>query len=125
MKLKIKKFVASIGIFALTFMTGFTADAKDVSDYQDVQKGDWFYSTVADISERGFMTGMTDTVFAPAENLQRGQLATIIYRMNGSPKQLTNTISRMWQTACSTLRLSHGRMKTVRSVLPIRLPANN
>lgn len=86
MKLKIKKFVASIGIFALTFMTGFTADAKNVSDYQDVQKGDWFYSTVADISERGFMTGMTDTVFAPAENLQRGQLATIIYRMNGSPK---------------------------------------
>lgn len=84
--MKFKKLIALAGAFALTVMAGITASAKNVSDYQDVQKGDWFYSTVADISERELMTGMTDAVFAPAENLERGQLATIIYRMNGSPE---------------------------------------
>lgn len=84
--MKLRKIAALVSGFALTALAGMTVSAKDVSDYQDVQRGDWFYSTVADISERELMTGMTDTVFAPAENLERGQLATIIYRMNGSPE---------------------------------------
>ena len=77
-----------LGIFIcvlfITLITGTMAHAKDVRDYADVHPGDWFYRTVADVSEKGLMTGTDDTTFAPAQNLERGQLATILYRMAGS-----------------------------------------
>ena len=77
-----------LGIFIcvlfITLITGTRAHAKDVRDYADVHPGDWFYRTVADVSEKGLMTGTDDTTFAPAQNLERGQLATILYRMAGS-----------------------------------------
>lgn len=77
-----------LGIFIcalfLTLAAGVTVLAKDVRDYTDVHPGDWFYRTVADVSEKGLMTGTDETTFGPARNLERGQLATILYRMAGS-----------------------------------------
>lgn len=53
--------------------------------YTDVNTGDWFYDTVADVYYKGLMTGKNPTTFAPAETLARAQFATILYRMEGEP----------------------------------------
>ena len=85
MKLQ-KKIGALFMVAAMTFGTGLTVSAKDVSDYHDVHENDWHYSYVKDVSERGLMTGLDDTTFGPSQKLARGQFATIIYRMYGSPQ---------------------------------------
>lgn len=53
--------------------------------YTDVNTGDWFYDTVADVYYNGLMTGKNPTTFAPAETLARAQFATILYRMEDEP----------------------------------------
>lgn len=65
-------------------MVGGTAEAKDVGDYSDVHDSDWFYPYVAEVSEKELMTGMDDVTFNPNGNLERGQFATILYRMDGA-----------------------------------------
>lgn len=54
--------------------------------FTDVEEDDWYYSYVRGVYEKEWMTGMTDTTFAPAENLSRAQFATILYRMAGCPE---------------------------------------
>ena len=54
--------------------------------FTDVSKGDWFYDDVAYVYERGIMDGTTETLFAPSQGLNRGQLAMIFYRMAGEPE---------------------------------------
>lgn len=81
-----KRLVTVLCTMALTLTMGMTAFAKDVSDYTDVHEGDWFYNPVADVSEKGLMTGTSETTFAPGKNLERGQLASVLYRMQGNPE---------------------------------------
>lgn len=86
MKNKTKRGIAAFAA-AVTVLTGsLTASAKAVSDYMDVQPGHWYYTYVADVSERGLMTGLNDTYFGAGETLARAQVATILYRMAGSPQ---------------------------------------
>lgn len=53
--------------------------------YTDVTPDAWYYDTVADVYEKGLMTGMNPTTFAPAETLARAQFAIILYRMESEP----------------------------------------
>ena len=59
---------------------------EPVHKFIDVNEGDWYYDTVNSVYERGLMTGLTDTVFGPADNLVRAQFATIVYRLEGCPE---------------------------------------
>ena len=62
-------------------------DVKKVTDiFVDVNEGDWFVDYVQYVYDRGIMTGIDSTHFAPAADLNRGQFATILYRMEGSPE---------------------------------------
>ena len=54
--------------------------------YKDVAENDWYHSYVYDVYLKGLMTGMEETVFAPQGKLVRAQFATILWRMEGSPK---------------------------------------
>ena len=55
--------------------------------YPDVNSGDWFYGYVQDVSDKGLMSGYSDTgKFGPNDKLTRGQFATILWRMEGSPE---------------------------------------
>ena len=83
--MKYKKICALFGAAALSVLTSTTAFAKNAGDYRDVNPADWFYPYVEDVSEKEYMTGTGATVFAPLDNLSRGQLATIIYRIHGNP----------------------------------------
>jgi hypothetical protein len=60
--------------------------------FKDVQEGTWKYSVAKYVYERGIITGTTKTTFSPDSNMTRGQLVTILWRMEGSPKvSVTNT----------------------------------
>ncbi len=53
--------------------------------YQDVPETAWFYDSVDFVTRFGMMDGIADHRFGPASNLTRGQLVTILYRLEGSP----------------------------------------
>ena len=53
--------------------------------YTDVAEDDWHYEAVKYAFEKGIMTGINDTTFAPDDNLARAQFAVILHRMNGTP----------------------------------------
>ena len=53
--------------------------------FYDVSSSDWFVNDVAYCYNRGLMTGMSATRFAPNETTTRAQFATVLYRMAGSP----------------------------------------
>lgn len=54
-------------------------DAK-ASAFTDVSSGDWFEKAVCWASENGIVSGITETEFAPLEDITREQMAVIIYR---------------------------------------------
>ncbi len=53
--------------------------------FYDVQKSDWYYSGVFGVYTRGYMTGKRAGYFGAIENMQRQDVAVLIYRMAGSP----------------------------------------
>ena len=55
-------------------------------EFTDVETGAWYYGSVAYMVEKGLMLGVSDTVFAPDDGTTRGMLATILYRLAGSPE---------------------------------------
>ncbi len=55
------------------------------SPFIDVYVNDWFYNDVMFVYEKGLMSGISATTFAPYTNITRAQIAAIFYRMEGSP----------------------------------------
>ncbi|GKH33162.1 DUF5722 domain-containing protein [Muricomes sp. OA1] len=55
--------------------------------YRDVSYDSWYLDAVKAVNDAGWMTGLNETNFGAGENLGRGQFATILYRMEGSPQQ--------------------------------------
>ena len=51
----------------------------------DVKKSDWFYNAVEYTYNRGIIKGATATEFRPNKNITRGDLVTILWRMEGEP----------------------------------------
>lgn len=63
-------------------------DPKDpVTDvFADIEKDHWFVDYVQYVYDHKYMTGLDETHFGPNGVLSRAQFATILYRMEGSPK---------------------------------------
>ena len=53
--------------------------------FTDVKPGDWFYDDVMLVYEKKLMMGTSSTLFSPNEAATRAMLATILWRMEGSP----------------------------------------
>lgn len=53
--------------------------------YEDMKNGDAFFEAAAKAYLIALMNGTTPTTFSPAETVTRGMLATLLYRMAGSP----------------------------------------
>ena len=51
----------------------------------DVSESDWFYDDVMYVYENGLMLGTSDTMFSPHGAITRAMMATILWRMEGSP----------------------------------------
>lgn len=60
---------------------------KPTSDlpFVDVHPASWYHDDVKYVYQRGIMQGMSDTIFGPELTTTRGQFATVLYRLAGSP----------------------------------------
>ena len=54
--------------------------------FRDVATSRWSYADICQAYERGMIAGTSATKFEPEGTTTRGQLAAILYRLNGSPK---------------------------------------
>lgn len=71
------------------------------SDYSDVSDDAWYAEGVAALGEKGLMQGVGNGRFDPEGVFTRAQLATVLYRMAGSPAvtgedDFTDTKSGLW-----------------------------
>ncbi len=48
--------------------------------FRDIKSGDWYEASVLWAHENGVVNGMSDTAFAPQNNITREQMAAILYR---------------------------------------------
>lgn len=76
------------GILTITGITGdVTVAAEGVAfAYGDVRQNEWFYDEVAYVTRWGLMNGVDSQIFRPNGTMTRGMVATVLYRMAGSPK---------------------------------------
>lgn len=63
-----------------------TESGEDVTPFTDLtQSKDWFYDAVRFVIDEGLFNGLSETVFSPNSSMDRSMLATVLYRMAGSP----------------------------------------
>jgi transglutaminase-like putative cysteine protease len=67
------------------------ADEKIVLQYQDVSEDSYYYTAVADMTERGLFNGVTKYSFQPDTSMTRAMLITVLWRMAGQPDAGTNS----------------------------------
>lgn len=54
-------------------------------NFADVQPSDWYYSSINYVYTHDIMKGLNSSVFGATSPVTRGQFATILYRLEGSP----------------------------------------
>ncbi len=54
--------------------------------YTDVEVGTWYHDAVDYVVENNLMKGITHTAFDPSGTMNRAMMATVLYRMAGSPE---------------------------------------
>ena len=67
MKKAIKRITAMILAASVVLSSGFTSQAAS-DPYDDVYESDWYYDSVMYVRDKGAMTGVNATHFAPGEN---------------------------------------------------------
>ena len=82
-----------------TFTACWAADLP----FADVGPDTWFNSYVANVYEKGIMTGLSETSFGALDNLARAQFALILYRMNDEPavtfeQKFHDVAANIWYT---------------------------
>lgn len=60
-------------------------DETPKADFSDVPTNAWYAEAVQYVYENGLMTGTSDTTFSPDLTTSRSMIATILWRMAGSP----------------------------------------
>lgn len=58
------------------------------AEFTDVASGDWYYSAVQTVSEKGLMNGTNATAFAPEAYVTRATVLTALWRLALSPAPL-------------------------------------
>lgn len=76
--------------YAQTTFTIVEADKQNpntslANPFTDVSQSDWFYDNVMFVYGRKIMAGTSSTTFSPHNAATRGMMATILWRMEGSP----------------------------------------
>ena len=69
----------------LKALPGYDGEIASGLPFVDVPEGSWYYDAVEYCYDRGITQGMDATHFSPTSSVTRGQLATFLYRMAGSP----------------------------------------
>ena len=71
------------------------------SSFDDVVPGAWYAGAVSYVYDNGLMSGVSSSSFAPELSMSRAMLATVLYRMAGSPAvsgqdNFTDTDNNAW-----------------------------
>jgi len=72
----------------LTVYAGWRVDenpSTGENPFTDVSEKDWFFDDVLFVYDYGLMVGTGKPLFSPHETVTRGMMATILWRMEGSP----------------------------------------
>ena len=72
----------------MTVYAGWRVDENPgtgANPFTDVSEKDWFYGDVMFVYENGLILGTSKTLFSPHGTATRGMMATILWRMDGSP----------------------------------------
>ena len=93
-----KKIISIVLALTMVFALAIPALA---SSYTDVADGAWYAEAVEALREKEIMNGVGNGKFGPDETFTRAQLATVLYRMAGSPAvtgedSFTDTQSGTW-----------------------------
>lgn len=72
-------------LLCVVFALSFAVPAMAAEQYADVNGGEWYAEAANALRERGIMNGVDGNRFASNEAFTRAQLATVLYRMAGSP----------------------------------------
>ena len=81
--------------------------------FTDVSEKDWFYGDVMFVYENGLMLGTSKTLFSPHGTATRGMMATILWRMEGSPvpkgkNRFTDVEAEKWYADAITWTAENG-----------------
>ena len=81
--------------------TALLSETQGGFPFNDVPAGAWYAEAISYCQQHGIMNGTTPTTFAPEDPLTRAMLATILYRMSGSPAAadapaFTDTVAGAW-----------------------------
>lgn len=86
--------------------------------FTDVRESDWFHNAVLYVYINGLMNGTSATTFEPYGGSSRAMLATILYRMEGTPSILgegraffTDILAGRWYTDAVTWCAANGLAK--------------
>lgn len=60
-------------------------ELQSVLEFPDCNPNEWYASAVTYVSDKGLITGYDNGTFGPYDNITRGQLVTILWRMEGKP----------------------------------------
>ena len=65
-----------------------TEKTEEISEvpFVDVKNTDWYYDSVNFVNDFGWMTGVSDSEFAPLSTLTRGMIVSILHRIEGTPE---------------------------------------
>ncbi len=63
-----------------------------VDHFTDVKENSWFMSEVAFCVKQGYVSGMTETTFAPNNNLTRAQFLTLLAKLDGADLTMYDTV---------------------------------
>lgn len=79
-----KKFIALLLSGALLVSAAvWPASAASVEQFTDVDSGDWFYTHVDYVAEKGLLNGTSQTTFGPEASMTRGMFVTVLGNMTG------------------------------------------
>lgn len=65
-----------------------------MTEFTDVSRNNWAYYAITYLKEKGWIQGKSEGLFAPQENLTRGEMATIVCRMLNLNVNEENTFHR-------------------------------
>lgn len=57
----------------------------DTASFTEVPEGSWYEAAIQYCQQQGIMNGTSSTTFSPDAAMTRSMLATVLYRMSGSP----------------------------------------
>ena len=92
-----------VAALALTMSLPALAAVEDTG-FSDVTADAWYADAVEYVRDNGLMSGASTTAFSPNTTMTRAMLATVLYRLAGSPTvsgsdSFTDTTDGAWYAA--------------------------